>query len=133
MVLGGLAGIAEFFYSLLYSQRASAAAVFALPAIAIGSFIAMGMATNRVVLYPDAIEVGCIFPFATRRMEKSAIAAKVPMFNKIPTYVLIPIDKKKTNLTVGIVFTEDEYFRDWMRTIPTVSAAHLNGRARQEL
>jgi hypothetical protein len=133
LVLGGLAGIMGFRYGLLNYLPTSVVVVFSIASIAMGGFMAIGMLTNRVVLNADEIEVGCIFPFATRRMKKSAIAAKVSIVNTIQSYVLIPTDKKEKNLPVGIVFTEDEYFRDWMSTIPTVSAAHLNGPARQNL
>src|SRR6266404_3292658 len=94
--------------------------------IVMGAFIAVGMITNRVVLYPDAVEVACLFN--KRRLERREIGAKMVMMTGCLTYVLYPWSKGKKKLSVGVVFPMDATFRDWMTGIPDADKAFFRGR-----
>jgi hypothetical protein len=84
--------------------------------------------TGHIDLYPDEIVVGSALPFGNRRLERKEIAAKmvIPYYGKM--YVLYPVRKSQKKLTVGIMGNEDEYFRQWMDSIPDADQKFLRGR-----
>lgn len=84
----------------------------------LGSFMVVSTLTGRIDLYADAIEVHSVLPFGNRRLERKDIAAKLTTFIYVPTYVLYPRRKDQKKLTIGLMGTEDDYYRQWMAGIP---------------
>jgi len=97
--------------------------VICLAAIVMGAASATGMLMYKVVLRTDAIEVSGAF--RRRSLKKNDISAKDIYSIGCPTYVLYPRDKKQRLLQVGVVFAEDERFRDWRPIFQ--SASHNKG------
>jgi hypothetical protein len=83
---------------------------------------------GRVVLYPDAIEIRSGLPFWNRRLERKDIAVKVTRWAYVPIHILVPRDKAQKKLTVGMMGSEDDYYREWVAGIPDAEGGSLRSR-----
>ncbi len=50
------------------------------------------------------------------------------MFTPVKAYVLYPRTREQKELRVGMLSSEDEYFREWMHGIPDVDKEFLRNR-----
>jgi hypothetical protein len=94
----------------------------------VGGFMAISTITTRVDLYPDAIEVRSALPFLNRRLERKDIAAKTTTYLYIKMDVLYPRNKGQKRLSLGMLGTEDDYYREWMAGIPDADQNFLRDR-----
>ena len=84
----------------------------------IGALMIISSATGHVDLYPDAIVVGSALLFWNRRLERKDIGAKMTMFIYVRTYILYPRTRDQKPLRIGMMGSEDDYYRQWMESIP---------------
>jgi len=96
--------------------------------LSLGSVMVISTLTGQIDLYADAIEVRSALPFGNRRLERKDIAAKLTMFIYVPTYVLYPRRKDQKKLTVSVMGTEDDYYREWMAGIPDADREFFRSR-----
>ena len=96
--------------------------------IVVGAIMVVASITGHVDLYPDAIVVGSALPFGNRRLERQDIGAKMVTFIYVTTYVLYPRAKNQKPLRIGLQGSEDDYFRQWMNSIPDADGEYLRKR-----
>ncbi len=84
--------------------------------------------TGHVDLYPDAIVVGSALPFWNRRLERKDIGAKMTIFIYVRTYILYPRTRNQKPLRIGMMGSEDDYYRQWVESIPEADKEFLRKR-----
>lgn len=83
-----------------------------------GAVMIISTIKGHLDLYPDAIETISGLPFWNRRLERKDIGAKMTTSIYVRTYILYPRTRKQRPLTIGMMGSEDEYYRQWMESIP---------------
>jgi hypothetical protein len=96
--------------------------------VGLGAALIIASITGHVDLYPDAIVVGSALPFGNRRLERKEIGAKMITFIYVTIYVLYPRARDQKPLRIGMQGSEDDYFREWMDSIPNADAEFLRRR-----
>ncbi|HUK58715.1 MAG TPA: hypothetical protein VLV50_05740 [Stellaceae bacterium] len=138
LVAGGLFFFAAPIWTSLagITPRGGAVEAFALTTVlgccgfGTGALMIISSITGHVYLYPDAIVVGSALPFWNRRLERKDIGAKMTMFIYVRTYVLYPRTRNQKPLRVGVMGSEDDFYRQWMESIPEADKDFLRRRRR---
>jgi hypothetical protein len=125
----GLFGIVAYFTSRIRDYPVGTAGVWfplCFVVISMGIWAAVELATSRVVLYSDAIEVRSLFRY--RRLERCDIGAKTLIHAVVPIYYLYPWSKKQRILSVSVNFSPDETFISWFVGIPDADKKFFRAR-----
>jgi hypothetical protein len=137
LVAGGVFFFAAPIWASLggITPRGGAVEAFALTTVVgccgfgAGALMIISSITGHVDLYPDAIVVGSALPFWNRRLERKNIGAKMTMFIYVRTYVLYPRTRTQKPLRIGMMGSEDDYYRNWMESIPEADKEFFRKRS----
>lgn len=126
-LLCALTGLFLFFTVMGLIQdrfRLSSVAPLLTMDVVMGALILVaGSANNkRVILHPDALEVAGWF--RTRKLYFTEIRGRQTTANARSVYgyahIFVPTDDRKRKLFVTARLQTDQFFRDWIKTVPKI-------------
>jgi hypothetical protein len=103
-------------------HRGSLGGLLWIDLLVVGLVLLLGSGYNkRAILHEDSIEVaGC---FYSRKLNFTDIRGRQTTANsRLPgyAYMLVPSDHSKRTLVLPRYLDTDQFFRDWIKTIPKV-------------